>query len=228
MLSGKRIAITREQPGELADRLREHGAIPIHLPLIQSVPILPNPVLEDALSRLPTFDWVIFTSANAVRFTVRREHLERWQRIKIAAVGTKTAEAVRSIGLKVDLVPVQQEAASLPALIPAGHILIPQAEQPAAALPIPHAEKIPVYRTVSNSPDSEQLAKFQNGVDALTFASPSAVHAFVAHFGVIESVKIVCIGKTTAQAATLAGLTVHAIAAQPSPEALIAALLTIL
>jgi uroporphyrinogen III methyltransferase / synthase len=230
MLAGRRIVITRapEQACELSDKLISFGAIPIRIPLIQTVPILPNPILENALSRLDTFDWAIFTSANAVRFTIKPENIAQWQQVRIAAVGAKTAEAIEKIGLKVDLIPAEQEAASLPALIPDGHILIPQAEQPATDLQFENAEKIAVYHTVPRIPTLDQIEEIQCGVDAITFASPSAVRAFTETLSLPESVKIVCIGKTTAQVATLAGMTVHAIAAQPSADGLIAALLTVL
>ncbi len=230
MLSGKRIVVTRalEQAGELHEKLLALGAVPVLIPLIETVPILSNPGLEDALSRLHTFDWVIFTSANAVRFTIKPEDIARWKHIRIAAVGAKTAEAIEKNGLTVDLVPDEQEAAGLVALIPSGHIFIPQAEQPATDLQFENVEKVAVYRTVSRTPTPDQVEEIQRGVDAITFASPSAVNAFRETLEVPESVKIVCIGKTTAQAATLAGFTVHAIAAQPSADGLIAALLTVL
>jgi uroporphyrinogen-III synthase len=231
MLAGRRIVITREHPGELADRLREHGAIPIHLPLIQIAPILPNPPLEEALSRLHTFEWAIFTSANAVRYTIRPEHLAEWRRLKIAAVGNKTAAALRRFSIDTQLIPPEQNAAALSNLLDAqAHILIPQAEQPANDFKFPNAEKIAVYRTVSREPTPDQLAEWRRGVDAITFASPSAVRAFLQYLSptLPESVKIVCIGTTTAQAAASAGLTVHAVAAQPSSDGMIAALTSVL
>ncbi len=73
-LAGKRIVITRAvaQSSELFEKLLERRAIPISLPLVS----FPGPhdcaALDAALRRWQEFDWVLFTSANAVQSVVAR------------------------------------------------------------------------------------------------------------------------------------------------------------
>ena len=64
----KRILITRAraQADEFADKLRSAGFEPIYFPVIEIKPIENNIALERALSKLGCYEWVIFTSVNAV------------------------------------------------------------------------------------------------------------------------------------------------------------------
>jgi uroporphyrinogen-III synthase len=69
-LAGKRILVTRaaEQAGELAERIRGMGGIPVLFPTIRLVPPDDPGPLDGALSRLASFDWIVFASANAAKF----------------------------------------------------------------------------------------------------------------------------------------------------------------
>ena len=116
-LSGRRILITRapHQASELADRLRGLGATPILIPTIEIAPPASFAALDAALARLASFDWLMFTSANAVEAFHRRAQTLNLTLLphKIAAIGPATERALNSIGLTVDLVPQRFVAESL-------------------------------------------------------------------------------------------------------------------
>lgn len=156
-LAGKRILITRtrRQASELAAELEALGATPITIPTIEIAPPASYAVLDDALSRLDTFDWLLFTSANAVEIFAQRvkgvPHLRAegtmvgsssrpaTLRAKIAAIGPATAKAIEAIGLNVDLIPPRSIAESLAetlALQASGkRILLVRAEEARDVLP---------------------------------------------------------------------------------------------
>ena len=116
-LAGKRVLVTRapHQASELADRLREAGADPILIPTISIAEPQSFAALDAALACLGTYDWLIFTSANAVEAFHRRAQFHRITQLPhcIAAIGPATKRAAQAIGLNVDLVPPTAVAESL-------------------------------------------------------------------------------------------------------------------
>jgi len=139
-LANQRILVTRSrhQASDLAAQLEALGAIPILIPTIEIVPPASFSALDAALTCLGTYDWLLFTSANAVEvFHQRRQLLGQqnqgvprpgshtWGTAspdhsspipttpKIAVIGPATARAVQGIGLPVDLVPPRYVAESL-------------------------------------------------------------------------------------------------------------------
>ena len=122
-LTNKRILITRtrHQASDLAAQLEALGATPILIPTIEIVPPASFAALDAALTCLRTYDWLVFTSPNAVEaFHRRAQFLHLTQLPKhIAAIGPATLNAANAIGLTVDLVPPQYIAESLAeALLP--------------------------------------------------------------------------------------------------------------
>ena len=118
-LAGKRILVTRarSQASQLAAALRDAGAEPIEIPAISIVPPRSYDALDMAINSLRHMDWLIFTSANAVRVFCERAlyagvHPATFG-LQIAVVGPATAEAVRDAGLKVALMPRKFVAESL-------------------------------------------------------------------------------------------------------------------
>src|SRR6267378_8492280 len=110
-LARKRIVLTRssEQSGILLHKLKGSGAHIIMLPFIEFRPPENSAPLDSALSRLTEFDWVVFTSQNAVRFFCRR--LRELGGVpadlpasgpKIVAIGAATCNVARVEGLRVD------------------------------------------------------------------------------------------------------------------------------
>jgi uroporphyrinogen-III synthase len=119
-LTGKRILVTRavRQAGKLSDALRELGATPVEVPVIEIQPAEDFAPLEKAIRQLNSYDWLIFTSANAVSILAFNASLHGFSihnspGPKIAAIGRATAEAVERAHLKVDLVPEDYVAESL-------------------------------------------------------------------------------------------------------------------
>lgn len=115
-LSQRRILVTRtrQQASELAARLESVGAHAVLIPTIEIVPPESYASLDAALDKLSSFEWLLFTSANAVEV-----FNHRWNRAaappRIAVIGPATARAVEALGLRVDLVPEQYVAESLAA-----------------------------------------------------------------------------------------------------------------
>jgi Uroporphyrinogen-III synthase len=102
-LFGKRIVITRarSQSGELSARLHELGAEVLAVPLISLEPLEDYAALDAAVARLAEYDWLIFTSANAVEyFTARLDASDKdWRsaRAKICAIGSATQAALEAL-----------------------------------------------------------------------------------------------------------------------------------
>ncbi len=132
-----RVLVTRapHQASALAEALRTLGCEPILIPTIELAAPTSFATLDNALTHLDNFHWLIFTSANAVEaFASRADHtgaphldFEIWvkhHKSLIAAIGPATARALEAIGLHVDLIPPQAIAESLTAA------LVPHARQP--------------------------------------------------------------------------------------------------
>jgi uroporphyrinogen III methyltransferase / synthase len=237
----KRVLITRprEQANDFAEKLCAAGFEPIFFPVIEIRPIENNIVLERAWSKLDCYDWIVFTSVNAV--AVVFSQFERRSLPRVAAIGPKTAEALQSRGITPDFVPEEYVAESiLPGLgdLRGKWVLLPRAEIARKALPeaiaeaggIPH--EIAVYKTLPVEPDPEGLAALKSGVDWITFTSPSTVQNFVEilrqqkmdPFELVSKLKIACIGPITERAARDQGFEISVVAEKYTTDGLINAL----
>jgi len=233
-LLGKKILITRsrEQASRFAALLREYGAEPIEVPTIQIVPPNSWEPLDRALAAIHTYDWLIFTSVNAVRaFFARFDGQERQradlQGLNVCAIGPATANELQARGIEVDVMPSEYRAEavvqSLSTFPLAGkRLLIPRAAVARDVLPRAlaacgaHVEVVEVYRTVLPSdnlaPDTRRLMA-QGAIDVVTFTSSSTVTNFVALTGeadlprLLRAAIIACIGLITADTARSYGLT---------------------
>ena len=119
-LAGRRVLVTRaaHQAGKLSDGLRALGAEPVEVPVLEIRPPASFEPLDAALRQFDSYDWLILTSANAVRALVERASflglsLGKMAPSQVAAVGAATAAAAEEIGLKVDLIPESYVAESL-------------------------------------------------------------------------------------------------------------------
>jgi uroporphyrinogen III methyltransferase / synthase len=241
-LSGRRIVVTRshEQAGDLIDMLEERGAeaIPAHAIRITS-PEDPAP-LEQACRQAGSFDWIIFTSANAVDFFMRRLLVQGDVRdlhgVRLCTVGPSTASRLHRYGIRVDLTPAEFRADALvEALKTSGtlagrRILMPRADiardRLAEELRGAGAEVTDVvaYRTVAGAADSGDYDVYRmlldRQIDAVTFASASAVRNFVAMLGqdqaadLLQATVVASIGPVTAEAAQQLGITTRVMPAR--------------
>jgi len=227
-LAGKRILVTRPsgRAEPLLARLESLGAEAISLPVIRIEPFADLSRLDQALARLGTYDWVVFTSAQAVEITWGRlPHSSGPRQLagrRLAAIGPATARSLEQHGLSPTLVPGEFVAEGLiDALgdVDGQHILLPRAEGARDVLPETltdrgaRVDEIPIYRAVPTQPDGRALEEIRRGIDAVTFTSPSTVRAFGAILAVegLDPLRLpgnpacACIGPITAAAASAAG-----------------------
>ena len=242
-LFGRRIIVTRAraQASEFAERLEAYGADVIQFPTIEIRPIGVNAKLDEAIAELTVYDWVIFTSVNAVThfYTQLRENgfdLRALGTTQICAVGQKTVKALDEIGLCADFVPSQSHASAIVAEMQdmtKKRILLPRAKIAPDALPNGLREKggivddIPIYDTVKAGGDrrDEIESDLLNGrIDMVTFTSSSTVTNFLEMFNqyppkqLLEQVYMAVIGPSTAATVEQNGLAVDLIAKKPSVE----------
>lgn len=230
-LSGRTIAVTRgeKRNDPLAVRLRELGARVLEVPSIAFAPPESYDALDQALRVLPRFAWAVFASANGVERTLERASAlgitaEDWDAVKLAAVGPATAERL-ALGVRVpDLVPAEARgtalAEALAPLVAGRAVLVPRAAEgrPELMEGLVRAGAdvcAPVaYRTLpvdkeAMQPLADALARAE--VDAIAFASPSAVRSVVSALGadspvILGPVVLAAIGPTTSGALREAGL----------------------
>lgn len=240
----KRILVTRSraQADDFAEKLRSAGFEPIFFPVIEIQPIENNVALERALSKLDCYEWIVFTSVNAVEVVFDQFPSLHWgDGIKIAAVGPKTAEALKTRGVSADFVPSEYiPEAILPGLgdLIGKWVLLPRAEIGRKDLPesifkaggVPH--EVTVYKTLPTQPDEDGLAALRAGVDVITLTSPSTVQNFitVARQNGLDPLRLpnnplfACIGPITEQAAQEAGLPNILVAKEYTTDGLLAVL----
>ncbi len=224
-LAGHRVIVTRprDQSKELCDRLRELGAEVVEFPTIKIMPATDLAPLQAALHHIDQYDWILFTSSNAVAVvaqTLKGDPAAALGKIRIAAVGEATRRSIAALAVEPSFVPSRFNMASLcDELIEAEHVSGarflypcgdladpdgPQALRDAGAI----VDAVSAYRTIpDHTADADGLrTRLRNReIDAIIFASPSAVTSFVA---MIESttlsdhVALVSIGSKTARALT--------------------------
>jgi uroporphyrinogen III methyltransferase/synthase len=246
-LFGKRIVLTRaqEQAKEFSQLLSAYGAEPVEVPTIQIVPPASWQAIDEVLTRLSTYQWLIFTSVNGVKPFMDRLHAagkdtRALANLRLCAIGPRTAQELETHGLRPDIVPAEFQAEGVIAALAhvgvrGSHVLIPRAEVARDILPEQLRELgatvdvIPVYRTIAPAVDVASLTQqFHDGqVAAVTFTSSSTVRNFVELFGgrdavrpLVARVVIACIGPITAHTAKEYGLTVMVMPAENTVLAL--------
>jgi uroporphyrinogen III methyltransferase/synthase len=235
-LFGKRVLVTRprEQAGELVDLLEAMGAEAIEAPMIRILPPEDFGPLDDACARAGRFDWIIFSSANAVDAFMERllespADARALGGVKLCGVGPATAEHLADYGLKADLTPAEYRAeAILRELTERGgvrglKVLLPHADIGRELLADElrkqgaEVEEVIAYRTIAVEADREgdpdiYRMLLERSVDVVTFTSASAVRNFVRILGaepaadLLGSTVVACIGPVTAEAAAQANI----------------------
>jgi uroporphyrinogen III methyltransferase/synthase len=250
-LFGRRVLVTRPraQIQQLAEPLRAAGAEPVGLPLIELEEASDARPLEAALQRLADYDAVVFTSANAARFTAARAAAlglacsdPAWPRV--VCVGPATAAEASQLGYRVDLVPdLRFDADGVfeaieRAIPPRGRrFLLPRAEEARERLPEAlreagaEVDAVVAYRTAPAELEPSGLRRdlVRGRLDVLTFTSPSAVRRFgelldeTSRRAALRCV-IAAIGRTTAAALEERGMAPAVVAERAESGALVAAL----
>jgi uroporphyrinogen III methyltransferase/synthase len=235
VLSGRRIVVTRshEQAAELIDMLEERGAeaIPAHAIRI-APPEDPGP-LEAACRQAGSYNWIVFTSGNAVDHFMTQllaiGDVRALHGVRLCAVGPSTGSRLQRYGLRVDLMPAEYRADAVVESLEASgslngqRILLPRAdiarERLAEELREAGAEvtEVVAYRTVPRASERGHdhdiyRMLLDRQIDAVTFASASAVRNFVAMLGreqaadLLRTTVVASIGPVTAEAAQQLGI----------------------
>jgi uroporphyrinogen-III synthase len=245
-LHNRRILITRtrRQASDLAVQLEALGAITILVPTIEIVPPESYAPLDRALADLDTFDWLLFTSTNAVEaFAERmklRDSVSFSGAVKIAVVGPATARAVEAIGLQAALLPPRYVAESLAESL-APHVsdcrvLLVRAEEARDVLPDTLTRSgavvtvVPAYRNrtpIDSIPTIQQVFLAPNvQIDAVTFTSASTARNLVALLDAASltlpsGIALASIGPITSDALRELGLNPSIEASEPTIPALV-------
>ncbi len=244
-LFGTRIIVTRDrrQAAELADPLEALGAEILPVPVIEiREPADPRP-LDGAIAHLDSYDWLIFTSVNGVKYFIDRLDRSaadlRALKAKICAIGPATAAAVQSLHLKIDKIPEEYVAESLVEAFASEdlngrRVLLPRAAVARDLVPLElrrrgaRVDVVEAYRTAlpENTADRAREALSRNP-DWITFTSSSTVTNFIEAAGrdSLAGIKIASIGPVTSQTIRLHGFEVHAEAKPHTTAGLIQALL---
>jgi len=250
-LFGWRVLVprTKEQAATVSQQLRAYGAVPEQVPTIAVEPPRTPQQMERAVRGLVTgrYQWVAFTSANAVRAV--REKFEEYgldarafAGVKVAAVGEQTAASLRAFGISPDLMPEGDQSAeglanSWPAydslLDPINRVLLPRADIATEGLVARltelgwEAEDVTAYRTVRAAPPPAPIREAikGGGFDAVLFTSSSTVRNLIGIAGKPHAVTVIAvIGPETAKTAAEFGLRVDVVAPKPSAARLVDAL----
>ncbi|WP_396905164.1 uroporphyrinogen-III synthase [Mycolicibacterium phlei] len=224
---------TKDQAGEMSERLISHGALPIEVPTIAVEPPRSPAQMERAVKGLVDgrFQWLVFTSTNAVRAVWEKFNefgldARAFSGVKIACVGQQTADRVRAFGINPELVP-SGEQSSLGLLDefppyddvfdPVNRVLLPRADIATETLAEGLRERgweiedVTAYRTVRAAPPPAHTREMikTGGFDAVCFTSSSTVRNLVGIAGKPHARTIVaCIGPKTAETAAEFGLRV--------------------
>lgn len=227
-LSGIRVLLTGTEAmcQKQQEVLKEEGAEAISFSLIRTKR-LRSEKLTQAISKLSGYSWLVFTSSNGVELffeELKENHkdIRSLCDIRFAVIGSGTKDALEAKGIYADFVPAKYSSKDLaaewiPKLTSNDRVLLLRAEEASQELTkaleqaaIPY-EAIPLYTTEVDRRKEEELKRVISKVDYITFASASAVKAFVSMAGDLEQLKakIICIGPVTERAAAAAGLKVH-------------------
>jgi uroporphyrinogen-III synthase len=225
----KPVVVTRAETsdGPLSRELRSLGLPTLLWPAVSVTPADPGP-LTAALAAVGSFGWIVFASRNAVAAVLERL-LSPPAGVRIAALGTASAQVLRQRGWRVDLVPDEANAAALITAFAAQwrpsdagvKILYPASSRAlptiAAGLTQLGAQvtQVEAYRTEGSALDLEDCRAWiaRGGVGAVTFASPSAVTELARALGnedferLLTGAAAVAIGRTTAQELSARGHT---------------------
>jgi len=247
-LAGQNILITRAagQAGELARQIVRRGGVPILFPTIAIRPPESWKDCDVEIDALPSYDGIIFTSANGVKcFFGRCVHhgltADDLRSKLICAVGEQTRRAASRIGLTVTTMPEKYSALDLAGAVgdeflKGKRYLHPRSNLGDDALAEnfrrrrAHVRPVVVYRTVRPDPESFDRVRtmlLRGEIDVVTFTSPSTFGNFVSFFSADEIeqfrplIRIAAIGPSTAEAIEQSRMAVDIFTEQASVGSLI-------
>lgn len=249
-LFGKRVLVTRprHQARDLVHRLEGLGASAYVLPAVEIHEPSDWSAVDAAIGRLASFHWLVFTSANGVHAFIGRlkklgNDLRALGTLRLAAIGPKTAEALRHYHLKPDLVPERYQSEDLAGLlaatiVPGQHVLLARADRGRELLRdelsrLAHVEQIAVYcQADAIDVTSPVLANLRRGeIDFVTLTSSNIARAFVAALDDVARLRLhagdtrlVTISSVTSEEVRKLGVPVAAEASEATAEGIVDAL----
>ena len=227
-LAGMRILITRarDQAKEFSSLLKDYGAEVVSFPTIEIASPEDWQPLDDAIARLSTYDWVIFTSVNGVQFFIQRlkkkgVDISALASKRICAIGPRTQKELEKMGLTITFMPTEYRAEAVAEGltrmgIQGKSILLPRAREARRILPEAlreagaRVDEVEVYRAVRPTTGKESLeAILKKGIDVVVFTSSSTVRNFmklVSDKIALNGITVAVIGPVTAATARDFGL----------------------
>ena len=243
-LSGQRVLVTgsRSMVERLSPLLKEEGAEAISFSLIRTE-AMDTPEFDRAMADIDSYTWIVLTSANGVecffdKLKAMRKDIRDFKDVHFAVIGDGTKKALEGHGIYSDLIPTaysskDMAAAMVPHMKPTDKVLLLRAEEANAVLPdsltaagIDHT-CVSLYHTVVDERKADELSRLIETVDYITFASSSAVRAFVSMAGSLENVsaKYISIGPVTTKTAEAEGLHVDRTAAVYTAQGIVDAII---
>lgn len=240
-LAGRRILVTRraEQASELTRRLRDYGASVVEVPMIRIGPPTDPEAPRRALQGFSEYDYVIFTSVNAVaavKMLADNVGIDLTAPGPVVfAVGPTTATAVEGAGLNAEALGEDFTAEGLARELDSRpmserRVLLPRSEVGGSALPTAlrrrgaHVDDVAVYLTAPDPAAPARLAEILGELDVVTFASGSSVAGFgaavPADWQRPDDLLVAVIGPAAASAATVAGLEPDIVASEHTARGL--------
>lgn len=237
-LKGKTVLVTRalKQSEDITKQLQAVGATVVHCPTIEVLPPNSWASLDGSIRRIKEYDWVVFTSANGVRFFFDRlteiepGALDALTSAVVCAIGPVTARQLHASGAVAQVTASDSKAeGALRAIV--DHLggeqklkglrfLIPRAKLAREVLPESlrklgaRVDAVETYQTVKPELDREGLLRLfkETSIDVVTFTSSSTVSNFAALAGLTDlsellaNIIVACIGPITAETAASHGL----------------------
>ncbi len=191
------------------EKYKHLGSV-VHRQIINCVPLEDYSRADQILKHLDTFDWIVFTSANGVRFFFKRlnalgSDARVLASVKVATIGKTTAESLAEFGIVADMIPDTESSAGLlekfsPLDVRNKKFLLPQSAIASVELPDGlvdmgvEIEKLTIYKTIEVDPADVDF----DHIDQILFTSSSTVRAFVKRFGSPPPhIKVYCLGPPT-------------------------------
>lgn len=247
-LFGKTVVVTRAraQASALTKKLEAQGARVLEVPAIKIVPPADFAPLDKAIAEIDTYKWLILTSVNGVEYFFDRllkagKDSRALCGVKIAAIGSATADALKGYGITADLIPsaykAEELADALSADTKAGDkLLLARAKVARNVLPErlralgAQVDVVTAYETVADCQNKEELLEALESGEAslVTFTSSSTVTNLLDVLGdkkdLLDKVALAAIGPVTAETLEKHGLKPAVSAAEYTIDGLMTAI----
>ncbi len=228
----KRVLVTRskQQYEKFASAIKEIGAIPISMPMIEVRDRLHATEIKEMYKIVQQYNWIVFTSENSVNIFMRglmdeRGDIRVLSGLKIAVVGSATKAALNKYYLKADITPPEFETEILAqelrskvnkeekVLLPTSNLAHNSICKNIKDLGA-HIDMVFIYEVVTPHYENGELLEVLSNIDVVTFTSPSCVKGFDSTLAadgfeisaVLKDKEVVCIGPITGKALRKAGI----------------------